>query len=74
QVMVHIRINERKANPNPHINFISILPMVDSTLEDDAWKLMQVLSTQVKPIIKAHSFTVNNLEEYEYDRVFAGWN
>lgn len=74
--MVHVRINEREANPNPHVNFISVLPMVDATLEDDARQLMRALSAQVKPIMKAHGFTVNSLEEYEYNRVFAGrnWN
>ncbi|KAG1859434.1 WLM domain-containing protein [Suillus tomentosus] len=74
--MVHIRINKHKANLNLHINFISILPMIDSTLEDDAQQLMQALSTQVRPIMKAHSFTMNNFEEYEYNRVFAerNWN
>ncbi|KAG1805055.1 WLM domain-containing protein [Suillus plorans] len=74
--MVHIRINEREANPNPHVNFISVLPMVDATLEDDARQLMRALSAQVKPLMKAHGFTVNSLEEYEYNRVFAGrnWN
>ncbi|KAG2157884.1 WLM-domain-containing protein [Suillus bovinus] len=74
--MVHVRINEREANPNPHVNFISVLPMVDATLEDDARQLMRALAAQVRPIMKAHGFTVNSLEEYEYNRVFAGrnWN
>lgn len=61
--MVHVRINEREVNPNPHVNFISVLPMVDATLEDDARQLMRALSAQVKPIMKAHGFTVNSLEE-----------
>ncbi|KAG1844051.1 WLM-domain-containing protein [Suillus subalutaceus] len=74
--MVHVRINEREANPNPHVNFISVLPMVDATLEDDARQLMRALAAQVRPVMKAHGFTVNSLEEYEYNRVFAGrnWN
>ncbi|KAG1750749.1 WLM domain-containing protein [Suillus lakei] len=74
--MVHVRINEREANPNPHVNFVSVLPMVDATLEDDARQLMRALAAQVRPVMKAHGFTVNSLEEYEYNRVFAGrnWN
>jgi predicted metal-dependent hydrolase len=74
--MVHVRINEREANPNPHLNFISVLPMVDATLENDARQLMRALAAQVRPVMKAHGFTVNSLEEYEYNRVFAGrnWN
>lgn len=74
--MVHVRINEREVNPNPHVNFISVLPMVNATLEDDARQLMRALAAQVRPVMKAHGFTVNSLEEYEYNRVFAGrnWN
>ncbi|KAJ8593352.1 WLM-domain-containing protein [Rhizopogon salebrosus TDB-379] len=74
--MVHVRINERETNPNLHINFVSVLPMVDATLEDNARQLIRALAAQVKPIMKTHGFTVNSLEEYEYNRVFAGrnWN
>ncbi|OAX43141.1 WLM-domain-containing protein [Rhizopogon vinicolor AM-OR11-026] len=74
--MVHVRINEREANPNLHVNFVSVLPMVDATLEDNARQLIRALAAQVKPVMKAHGFTVNSLEEYEYNRVFAGrnWN
>jgi hypothetical protein len=61
--MVHVRINEREANPNPHFNFVSVLPMVDATLEDDARQLMRALVAQVRPIMKSHGFTVNSLEE-----------
>lgn len=61
--MVHVRINEREVNPNPHVNFISVLPMVNATLEDDARQLMRALAAQVRPVMKAHGFTVNSLEE-----------
>lgn len=61
--MVHIRINERDSNPNSHINFVSVLPMVDATLEDNARQLIRALAAQVKPVMKAHGFTVNSLEE-----------
>jgi hypothetical protein len=41
--MVHLRINAREPNPNPH--------------------LLRALAAQVKPIMKAHGFAVNSLEE-----------
>ncbi|KIJ20224.1 hypothetical protein PAXINDRAFT_108086 [Paxillus involutus ATCC 200175] len=74
--MVHLRINEREPNPNPYVNFITVLPMADATVEDSAHQLLRALAAQVKPVMKAHSFVVNSLEEYEYNRVFAGrnWN
>ncbi|KAI6119385.1 WLM-domain-containing protein [Pisolithus croceorrhizus] len=64
--MVHIRINEKKANPNPHVNFIS----------DQARQVLEALAAQVKPIMKKHGFAVNSLEEYEFNHVFSGrnWN
>ncbi|KAG2142972.1 hypothetical protein DEU56DRAFT_792745 [Suillus clintonianus] len=61
--MVHVRINEREANPNPHVNFVSVLPMIDATLEDDARQLMRALAAQVRPVMKDHGLTVNSLEE-----------
>ncbi|KAI6003952.1 WLM-domain-containing protein [Pisolithus albus] len=74
--MVHIRINEQKANPNPYINFISVLPAGDATAEDQARQVLEALAAQVKPIMKNHGFTVNSLEEYEFNHVFSGrnWN
>ncbi|KIK93501.1 hypothetical protein PAXRUDRAFT_144947 [Paxillus rubicundulus Ve08.2h10] len=74
--MVHLRINEREPNPNPYVNFITVLPMGDTIVEDSAHQLLRALAAQVKPVMKAHSFVVNSLEEYEYNRVFAGrnWN
>lgn len=73
--MVHVRINEREANPNLHINFISVLPMVDATLEDNARQLIRALAAQVKPIMKTHGFTVNSLEEVRIRPflLFPGW-
>lgn len=61
--MVHVRINEREANPNPHINFISVLPVGDATAEDEARQLLRALAAQVRPVMKAHGFVVNSLEE-----------
>lgn len=74
--MVHIRINEQKANPNPYVNFISTLPVGDATAEDQARQVLEALAAQVKPIMKKHGFTVNSLEEYEFNHVFSGrnWN
>jgi DNA-dependent metalloprotease WSS1 len=59
--MVHIRINERDVNPNPHINFISAL-----NKEEHASQLLHALAAQVKPVMKAHGFTVNSLEEVSH--------
>ncbi|KIM68575.1 hypothetical protein SCLCIDRAFT_882192 [Scleroderma citrinum Foug A] len=74
--MGHVRINEREANPNPHINFITVLPVRDATAEDEARQLLRALAAQVKPVMKAHGFVVNSLEEYEFNHVFSGrnWN
>ncbi|KAI6151961.1 WLM-domain-containing protein [Pisolithus tinctorius] len=74
--MVHIRINEKTANPNPYVNFVSVLPVGDATTEDQARQILQALAAQVKPIMKEHGFTVNSLEEYEFNHVFSGrnWN
>jgi hypothetical protein len=57
--MVHVRLNERESNPNPYINFISIL----DAEEEDARQLIRALAAQVKPVMKTHGFTVNSLEE-----------
>ncbi|TFY67752.1 hypothetical protein EVG20_g3832 [Dentipellis fragilis] len=74
--MVHYRINESEPNPNPHINFITALPMPDPAAQEQARQLLRALAAQVKPVMKAHGFVVNSLEEYEYNPVFAGrnWN
>ncbi|KAA1467508.1 WLM-domain-containing protein [Dentipellis sp. KUC8613] len=74
--MVHYRINESEPNPNPHINFITALPMPDPAAQEQARQLLRALAAQVKPVMKAHGFVVNSLEEYEFNPVFAGrnWN
>ncbi|KZT73002.1 WLM-domain-containing protein [Daedalea quercina L-15889] len=74
--MVHVRLNERETNPNPQINFITALPMPDAAEQEEARQLLRALAAQVRPIMKAHGFAVNSLEEYEHNRVFAGrnWN
>ncbi|OSD06601.1 WLM-domain-containing protein [Trametes coccinea BRFM310] len=74
--MVHVRLNEKEANPNPHINFITPLKADDAAAEEEARQLLRALAAQVRPIMKAEGFVVNSFEEYEYNRVFAGrnWN
>ena len=62
--MVHTRINERSTNPNPYINFISALPSNRHSRDDqEATELMRALAAQLKPVMKAHGFTVNSFEE-----------
>jgi len=74
--MVHLRLNEHESNPNPHVNFITALSMPDPHEQERARQLLRALAAQVRPIMKAHGFVVNSLEEYEYNDVFAGrnWN
>lgn len=61
--MVHVRLNEREANPNPHVNFITPLKMADAATEEDARQLLRALAAQVRPIMKAEGLVVNSLEE-----------
>ena len=58
--MVHVRLNEREINPNPHVNFISAL---GADREEEARQLIRALAAQVKPVMKTHGFTINSLEE-----------
>ncbi|KAF8807050.1 WLM-domain-containing protein [Phlegmacium glaucopus] len=73
--MVHVRLNQSEPNPNHYINFITALPTNPEDREE-ARQLLRALAAQVRPVMKAHGFTVNSLEEYEYNQVFAGrnWN
>jgi len=61
--MVHLRLNENESNPNPHVNFITALPAADPQEQERARQLLRALAAQVKPIMKAHGFAVNSLEE-----------
>ncbi|KIO34704.1 hypothetical protein M407DRAFT_16663 [Tulasnella calospora MUT 4182] len=76
--MVHLRLNEKESNPNPHVNFISHLPCAEGFVPtaEDAKELLRALAAQIKPIMKEYGFAVNSLEEYECNRVFLGrnWN
>lgn len=60
--MVHLRLNEKETNPNPHINFITALPTSGDERER-ARQLLRALAAQVKPVMKAHGFTINSFEE-----------
>ncbi|KAL9714121.1 hypothetical protein Ac2012v2_002429 [Leucoagaricus gongylophorus] len=74
--MVYLRLNEKEPNPNGFINLITALPMPDAQDSERARQLLRALAAQVRPVMKAHGFTVNSLEEYEYNSVFSGrnWN
>lgn len=61
--MVHVRLNEKETNPNPHINFITPLNMMDPQAEEEARQLLRALAAQVRPIMKAEGFVVNSFEE-----------
>lgn len=61
--MVHLRLNDREANPNPHVNFITPLKMMDEAAEEEARQLLRALAAQVRPIMKTEGFVVNSLEE-----------
>ena len=63
RTMVHVRLNEKETNPNPHINFITPLKMMDPQGEEEARRLLRALAAQVRPIMKAEGFVVNSFEE-----------
>ena len=60
--MVHLRLNEKETNPNSYINFITALPGSGEGRER-ARQLLRALAAQVKPVMRAHGFTVNSFEE-----------
>lgn len=62
--MVHHRLNENETNPNPHINFITALESGPAD-QEDARQLLRALAAQVRPVMKAHGFAVNSLEEVQ---------
>ena len=69
--MVHTRLNERETNPNPHINFITPLPMADEAVQEEARQLLRALAAQLKPIMKSHGLSVNSFEEVSCDNLSA---
>ncbi len=62
-IMVHVRLNEKEANPNQHVNFITALPCPNAQNQEDARQYLRALAAQVRPIMKDHGLTVNSLEE-----------
>ncbi|SPO29352.1 uncharacterized protein UTRI_04919_B [Ustilago trichophora] len=72
--MVHLRLNDPDTSRNKHINYITALPQhADS--EQAHHRLLQ-LAAQVQPLMKKHGFQINSLEEFQWNREFAGrnWN
>ncbi|KAI0091188.1 WLM domain-containing protein [Irpex rosettiformis] len=74
--MAYARFNEREANPNPHVSFITARSGHDPADEENARQLLRALAAQVRPVMKGHGLVVNNLQEYQYNDVFLGrnWN
>ncbi|GAC99771.1 hypothetical protein PHSY_007374 [Pseudozyma hubeiensis SY62] len=72
--MVHLRLNDSDTSRNKHINYITALPRYANT--DQAHHRLQQLAAQVQPVMKQHGFQINSLEEFEWNREFAGrnWN
>ena len=61
-IMVLDKYNEKVANPNPSINFITSLPD-DPARQEEAHQLLRALAVQVRPVMKRHGFEVTSLEE-----------
>ncbi|EST04655.1 hypothetical protein PSEUBRA_006415 [Kalmanozyma brasiliensis GHG001] len=72
--MVHLRLNDPDTSRNKHINYITSLPQYSD--RDAAHHRLQQLAAQVQPVMKKHGFAINSLEEFEWNREFAGrnWN
>lgn len=72
--MVHLRLNDPDTSRNKHINYITALPRYAD--QPQAHHRLQQLAAQVQPVMKKHGFQINSLEEFEWNREFAGrnWN
>ena len=72
--MVHLRLNDPDTSRNKHINYITALPQYADHAQ--AQHRLQQLAAQVQPVMKKHGFQINSLEEFEWNREFAGrnWN
>ncbi len=72
--MVHLRLNDPDTSRNKQINYITALPRYADS-EQARHRLLQ-LAAQVQPVMKSHGFQINSLEEFEWNREFAGrnWN
>ena len=60
---LYLCLNEKEPNPNPFINLITALPMSDAQDSERARQLPRALAAQVWPVMNAHGFTVDSLEE-----------
>lgn len=72
--MVHLRLNDPDTSRNKHINYITALPQYADC--EQARHRLQQLAAQVQPVMKQHGFQINSLEEFQWNREFAGrnWN
>lgn len=55
--MVHLRLNAREANPNPHVNWIAALPQPSQDSSTAARELLRALAAQVRPVMKKHGYS-----------------
>ena len=62
--MVHLRLNAREANPNPHVNWITALPQPSQDSTTAARELLKALAAQVRPVMKKHGYSriLKNIE------------
>ena len=65
---MHFKHNEKETNPNPHINFISSLPIEPFERQEEARQLLRALAAQVRPVMKQHGFEVNSFEEVRQNK------
>ena len=62
--MVHLRLNEKEATRNPHINFIRALPEFSD--EDEALTRLTQLAALFRPIMKEYGLSINSLVEVRH--------
>ncbi|ETS87715.1 hypothetical protein PFICI_01543 [Pestalotiopsis fici W106-1] len=65
------RLNARKLQPNPHINFIKPLRGPDEAVAQD---FLERIAAQCVPVMREHHISVMSLEEFEPNREFVGRN
>ncbi|KAF4122420.1 WLM domain [Geosmithia morbida] len=65
------RLNARKTQPNPHINFIKPLAGPDSQTSQD---FLERIAAQCLPVMRSHHLYVMSLEEFPTNREFVGRN
>lgn len=65
------RLNVKKTQPNPHINFIKPLKGPDEAIAQD---FLERIAAQCVPVMKEHYISVMSLEEFPPNRQFVGRN